>query len=265
MQIENPADIASRLAAEHRQRIPFSPLPWATAGNMDLAYAAQDVLVGIFAEAEGATIAGWKVGLTAKKMQSFCGVDSPIAGAILSSRVHCGPIELQLADFGRLGLEVELAVRLGRPLPSDADLTRQSVEASLDRICAAFEIVDDRDADYATLDACSIIADNSWNAGIVLGESRPLEGMPDLQNLGASLSMNGEAVGHAITSDAGGDPLEVVVWLERLLRSRGRRLEVGDWVMTGSIIATQFARRAQEYCFTIEELAPVVVRTSGQN
>jgi len=40
----------------------------------------------------------------------------------------------------------------------------------IDGVCAAIELVDDRSADYAKLDVLSLVADNSWNGGIVLSE-----------------------------------------------------------------------------------------------
>lgn len=129
----------------------------------------------------------------------------------------------------------------------------------VDLLCAAFELVDDRNADYSALDACSIIADNGWNAGIVLGEGRPFAGMPDLHDVRASLVIDDGPPHHAICSDAGGDPLEVVAWLERLLRRRGKKLNPGDWVMTGSIVATQFPQAGQSYRFAIDGLFPVTL------
>ena len=46
----------------------------------------------------------------------------------------------------------------------------------------AVELVDDRHCDYATLDVLSLIADNSWNAGIVLGVfQRPVQELAQIR------------------------------------------------------------------------------------
>ena len=67
-------------------------------------------------------------------------------------------------------IECELAVRLGRDLPKEAEpYTRESVRAAVSEIMAAFELIEDRHADYKTSKALSLIADNAWNGGIVIG------------------------------------------------------------------------------------------------
>ena len=48
--------------------------------------------------------------------------------------------------------------------------TAEAIRPHIDGVCAAIEIVDDRNADYANLDVLSLVADNSWNGGIVLSE-----------------------------------------------------------------------------------------------
>ena len=49
-----PDQIAASLAAQHKARAPFQPLPDGMRGNLDLAYAAQKILVdGLTAAGEG--------------------------------------------------------------------------------------------------------------------------------------------------------------------------------------------------------------------
>ncbi len=132
------------------------------------------------------SVAGYKVGLTTGKMQKFCGVDQPIAGRILKSGVHPSGARLRKSNFHRLGIESELALRIGKEIPAGADAERE-VLACIDAIAAAFEVIDDRDADYAHLEASSIAAENSWNRGIVLA------GVSDRETLGA---MNGQPIVH---------------------------------------------------------------------
>ena len=42
-------------------------------------------------------------------MQTFCGIDHPIAGAVLARRRHFSGATVRRAEFGRLGLEFEIA------------------------------------------------------------------------------------------------------------------------------------------------------------
>jgi 2-keto-4-pentenoate hydratase len=257
---ETAVQTAQRLAREHRDRIAFSPLSAEHIGDLGYAYAVQDELVSTWLEETGGQIAGWKIGLTTRRMQQLCGVNQPISGAVISSKIFNSIANIALDKWIRLGIEMELAVRLSPPLPSTKLISIQHVRSCLGEVCAAFELVEDRAADYSALDAASIVADNSWNGGIVLGPPRspaPGEALVGRQGL---LALDGVVIDKGMTEDAGGDPLEVVAWVANLLRSRGRELEPGQWVMTGSVIPTQFAKRGQTFQFQIEGLEPVGLR-----
>ena len=133
------------------------------------------------------------------------------------------------------------------------------VRECLDGVCAAFELVDDRGADYARLDACSLVADNSWNAGLVHGRFVAAKDVGDILGREGVLTGNGAVIGQGLTDDVGGDPLRIVAWLETHLRSKGRTLAAGEWVSTGSIVPTHFAERGEIYTFEIAGLSTVEI------
>src|SRR5438034_297323 len=93
-----------------------------------------------------------------------------------------------------------------RPLPD-------GVQGNLPLAYAAFEVVEDRGADYARLDASSIVADNSWNAGVVLGEAVEARGLGRLTGRAGVLRVNGAVSDQGNSDDVGGDPLLIVAWL----------------------------------------------------
>jgi 2-oxo-3-hexenedioate decarboxylase/2-keto-4-pentenoate hydratase len=114
--------------------------------------------------------AGYKIGLTSKRMQQMCGIDQPIRGTIFSRRVIGSGAHVSLSDYQHLGLEFEICVRLGSDLIADGTpFTPESAGDAVDAVAAAIELVDDRHADYSVLDCETLVADNSWNAGIVVG------------------------------------------------------------------------------------------------
>ena len=162
---------AETLLAEHKANNRFKSLgpPEAPATISD-AYDIQEKYVSLLRSAHGEPT-GYKVGLTSAAMQTFCGIDHPIAGVVLASRVHRSAVAVRRPDFGRLGLEFEIAVRIGSDVPVEgAAFSAEAIGPHIDGVCAAIELVDDRDADYTRLDVLSLVADNSWNAGIVLSE-----------------------------------------------------------------------------------------------
>jgi 2-keto-4-pentenoate hydratase len=257
--METPSAAAERILAEHRDRATFQPLPAERLGDLGYAYAVQDELVARLLEKGQDSRAGWKIGLTTARMQKMCGVDTPIAGAILKARVYASGAAVDVGTYGRLGIESELAVRLARPLPKDRGPTPDIVRECLDGVCAAFELVDDRGADYARLDACSLVADNSWNAGLVLGRFVAAKDLGHILDREGALACNGAVIGRGLTDDVCGDPLGVVAWLETHLRGKGRTLAAGEWVSTGSIVPTHFAERGKTYAFEIAGLSTVEV------
>src|SRR5580700_2253457 len=176
------ARAAESLLAAHRANQRFKPLaaPTAPATIAD-AYDIQEKYVALLRGEHGAAV-GYKVGLTSAPMQAFCGIDHPIAGVVLARRVHRSGATVRRSDFGRLGLEFEIAVRLKSDVPvTGVPFTAGTIRPHIDGVCAAIELVDDRDADYASLDVRSLVADNSWNGGIVLSEFATT--WPDLENV----------------------------------------------------------------------------------
>jgi 2-keto-4-pentenoate hydratase len=173
----------------------------------------------------------------------------------LSSLFQTSPAVIPHARYVRLGIEMEVAVQLGSELHDRP--TAANVKACLSQVAAAFELVEDRGADYTQLDACSIISDNSWNAGIVIGEPVAAAALGDLLGRAGVLRRDGEEIGRGLTNDAGGDPLEVVAWLASLLQAQGRPLRAGHWVLTGSIIPTIFPGPGEHYEFSVDGLPPV--------
>src|SRR3984885_4743179 len=180
-------DIAARRAAEallaaHKANLRFKTLaaPEAPATISD-AYDIQEKYVGLLRGEHGGTV-GYKVGLTSATMQAFCGIGHPIAGVVLASRVHRSGATVRRADFGRLGLEFEIAVRIKSDIPAtEKAFAAEAIQPHIEGICAAIELVDDRAADYTSLDVRSLVADNSWNGGIVLSDFRST--WPDLAPL----------------------------------------------------------------------------------
>ncbi len=230
--------------------------------TLDDAYGIQDEIVARALRSND-SIVGYKVGLTTEKMQRFCGVAEPIGGRVLKSTVRASGATLRKADFHRLGIESELALRIGKDVPVlRADDDVRDLIACVDAVAAAFEIVEDRDADYAHLDASSIAAENSWNKGMVLGEAASPSSFGDLRGLPGRLLINGEQVATGSSDDVMNGPLWVLAWVARFARQVGTPLQPGQWIMTGSVIPTRFAAAGDTYWFQLGTLSPVTVTIS---
>src|SRR5690606_30978751 len=156
------------LLDQHLQRRPFAGFPADCApADVDEAYVIQDAFVARKAMTCGQPI-GWKIALSNAAMQRFVGLDEPVAGRVHAGQVVGSPARTNLSDYGRLLIEFEIAVELGADLPPRAGgYDRAAVADAVRAIRPAFELADDRGADYKTLNrhGLQLVADNAWNEG----------------------------------------------------------------------------------------------------
>jgi 2-keto-4-pentenoate hydratase len=258
-------DATARACLEMRRtRARYRPLDAALrAAPLDDAYRIQDALHGLKAGDGRGEIAGWKIALTSKAMQQMTGVDQPAAGAIFSTVVHPSPARLDLVAYHHLGVEFEVAVRLGDDLPaSGGPWTRASVAGRVAACLPAFELVEDGGADYTALDAFSLVAQNTWNGGVVLGAPVVAWRGIDLEAAVTRCWINDEPAGQGKTGDALGHPFEAVAWLANLLNRRGRMLVRDMIVMTGSSITTKFPVPGDRVRFAVEGLGEVTLEVA---
>ena len=250
---------ADRLLAEHKANQRFTSLgPPAAPATISDAYDIQEQYVSLLRGEHGDAV-GYKVGLTSATMQAFCRIDHPIAGVVLASRVHRSGTTVRRSDFGRLGLEFEIAVRIKSDVPvTGMPHTAETIRPHIDGVCAAVELVDDRNADYANLDVRSLVADNSWNGGIVLSEFATT--WPDLESVLGRATDDRVAIGEGYGRDILGHPFNSVAWLATQLASRGENLKSGQVVMTGSVMKTVFPSEDANYRFDLERIGFVEVQ-----
>ena len=76
----------------------------------------QEVLHGLLAEAGQGPIVGHKIGCTTPVMQAYLGIANPCAGGVHATTVHQGHARVRHRDYVRVGVECEIAVRLGADL-----------------------------------------------------------------------------------------------------------------------------------------------------
>jgi 2-keto-4-pentenoate hydratase len=251
---------AGWLWAERRARRPFAPMPAPLAPRtVDEAYAVQAELHSLMTEVYG-PVAGYKIALTTPAMRQMVGFHAPIAGAILADTVRPSPVTLSQSGYVRLGVECEIAVQLGKALPAaQAPHRRDQVEDAVAAVMPAFELVDDRQADYTQLAAhvLALIADNAWNAGVVLGAPLRDWRHVDLAAMRGVMFINGTAVGEGYGRDVMGHPLDALLWLANMLARQGKGLTPGMIVMTGSIVTTKFINPGDAVGLSMDGLGEV--------
>jgi 2-keto-4-pentenoate hydratase len=223
------------------------------------AYAIQAALDRRLAGRDGRQV-GWKIGCTTPVMQQFLNIGSPCAGRIRSFGLFRRDVVLPVADYARVGVECEIAVRLAHDLPAAGrPFSREQVAAAVGAAMAAIEIVDERYVDYRTLDALTLIADDFFHAGCVLGD--PVTGLDpaELAGLSGRMIIDGTVVGEGRGSEILGDPMNALGWLANSVASGDEGLRSGDIVMLGSLVRTHWPDAGSAVVVEIERLGEVRV------
>ena len=271
MQHFNAKSVANWLIHQHATQTPFNSLPRnMSLSNTRQAVAVQNEFVRIKAQQCGDVI-GWKIALATPAMQKMVGLDAPTAGRLHSKQVLHAPADVSIKGYGRLLIEFEIAIQIGQSLlPSGIRHTGQSVASAVSAITCAFEVADDRQADYSNLggQGLQLLADNTWNEGAVLGEWVPFTQLwPDLSakpraddavgELKGEAYINGSSVGHGYAHDLMGHPLNAIAWLANEANDRGTYLKAGDIAMLGSLVTSKFPQKGDHLRFELEGFKPI--------
>jgi 2-keto-4-pentenoate hydratase len=238
-----------------QRRLPYRNLPGdLRPASIGQAYAAQEAYYRLAEPVYGA-VAGAKIATTTKVMQQLMGIDHPCGGAIFARTIHCSPARLRAADFVNLRIESEIALRLSADLPaSRAPWTSAAVAAAVAGAMPAFELIEDRHADYKTTEVLSLIVENCWNGGVVIGAPKPVP-VADLVGVAGRLTMGGKTVGEGRAED----PCATLAWLANHLAERGRDLKAGMVVITGSVIPTVSIAGGERAEFAVEGLGEIAL------
>jgi len=129
----------------------------------------------------------------------------------------------------------------------------------------AIEVVDERYADWPHTEAPTLIADDFFAAGCVLGAPIARDAVSDLSKLPGQALINGVEVARGIGADVMGHPYKALAWLANNLAERGEALRAGDVVLTGSLVQTQWPACGDEVVVTISGLGMASVTFAGRD
>ena len=201
-----------------RQVAPPFALP-----DRDAVYAIQD---GV-ARATG-PVAGWKVG--ARTPTAEPNPAPLLAGALVKS-----PARFDGEAMHMIGVEIEISFHIARDIAArDKAVGREEALAAVGDAFVGMEVVDTRLANFKSVDAEWLLADNQMNHALVMGDRvKDWTGLdwPDLQ---VTLVIDGST----IVDQRGGlgavDPVRPLAWMiDHAVRRRGG-IRKGQAITTGS-------------------------------
>lgn len=233
-------DLAPRLWAAVQEGDRFPPMLEGV--SYDEGLALQVRLLRLH-QAEGAVLAGWKVGLTsARAREQFGGVDVRPFGYLDADHVLASGASVEVAAIPRAAVETELCFTIGERL-FGRDLTGDEVRDALATVSAGYEI-NQRQPGTLRPDLAMGAAARMYNWGIVEGSG----GSPadlhragfDLADVEVSMSWAGaDGVATPVLRQRAGDHVDdhyvSIGLLARALADYDLALEPGQKIITGAV------------------------------
>lgn len=205
-------------------------------GDLTEAYATHLALLDLLGEAGGGARIGWKVGFTNATAQARNGADEPVWAGLLAGRSYVDEAEVPAARGDRLGVEAELAVRLGADLRGDVG--RDQAADAVEAVALALELVENRGGVDA-IGLPTLVADGTLQYGSVFGAWRTDIDPRALDQVDVKLQVDGETNGFMRASEVLGHPLNALTWLAGAADRYGFDLAAGDVVLLGAIVPAQ--------------------------
>ncbi|MGE3833095.1 MAG: 2-keto-4-pentenoate hydratase [Parvibaculaceae bacterium] len=249
-----------------RQRLDLEPMdlsPEDKPRDEDEAYRIQAEVNAALAEKLGPPV-GYKIGCTTPVMQAFLGIPSPCAGEVFVNTVLHRAGKVRRDAYRRLGIECEIVAEIAQDIvPEKAPFTIDTIADAVGTVMAGIEIVDDRYRDYRSFDIPSLIADNFFNAGCVLGEPIADWRGLDLGAIEGRTVINGSEVGRGNGSMVLGHPLAALAWLANSRAKRGQGLARGRFVFLGSLVETKWLEKGDAARIEIDGLGSLTLTVTA--
>jgi len=253
---------ATLLLDQRLSLLPVTELPVAIRPQTEgEGYALQRVLNGLLTVAGMGRQVGHKIGCTTPVMQKFLDIPNPCAGVVFEKTVLRRSARVPRSGFVRLGIECEIAVELSRDLaPAGAPIDRESAGKAVGAVMAAIELVDERYENFRTLGVPTLIADDFFNSGCVLGDPVRDWRKLDLARLSGVTYVNGVEAGRGTGALVMGHPLEALAWLANSRAKHGLEpLKAGQFVTLGSVVETRWLNAGDEVRVEIEGLGELTL------
>lgn len=254
------AQAASRLLQQRLALTSIADLPTGLApATVTEGYTIQQELNRQLGKAGMGDMIGHKIGCTTPVMQAFLDIKHPCAGRIFSNTVMHQHGRVPRQGFVKIGMECEIAVRLRHDLPPREKLySQQEVASAVGEVMAAIELVDERYRDFRTLGVATLVADDFFNAGCVLGEPVRDWQQFDLAELTGRAFINGVEVGVGKGALVMGHPLNALAWLANAQHEHDLPgLKAGEFVMLGSVVETKWLNAGDRVRIEIDRLGEV--------
>ncbi|CAD2072062.1 2-keto-4-pentenoate hydratase [Phocicoccus pinnipedialis] len=203
----------------------------------------------------GEKLKGYKISLTSEKTQKLFNSTHPLYGAMTDKQIL---ESVSLTDYNEPLLELELVFNIVETL---------DVEDTLEDICRkctispGIEIPDGRYKNwFPNIDMFQVISDAAVSGGVVIGEPKQLT-YANIASIKGTILKDDEEVKVGYSTEVMDHPAEAVKWLVHELDKRGKNLEPGMFVSSGTFI-TPFVLEVGSYTATYENVGSVSIEVT---
>ena len=181
---------------------------------------------------------------------------------ILASTVRPSGAVFSREELSLIGVELEIGFRIDRPLPDP------TADGFVDRVRAcvsplpAIEVVDTRLADPEAAGKFWMLADNQNNGGLVFGDPVAAWDHLDLTSGTIELTVGGKREFSGSHKVPGGDAFDVFCAFARIAGDHCGGIQVGQTVITGSLMGCLYIEPGQTVAGSIAGLGGLEVAFS---
>jgi 2-keto-4-pentenoate hydratase len=206
-------------------------------------WASVEQVLGDLETALGWHAVGWKVGAASMEVRRAENIPSPSPGRIFEHAIFQSPATIGPEFFVNYRLcETEFAFELGTDFPArDEPYTEADIRAGIESLLPVIEIGDSVFEDWYSLSGYfGGMYDNGGGAALVQGGRVRDWQAVDLPAAGIDLYVNDSYVKSGLGIQAMGHPVTSLHWMVNWARQRGRAVQAGEVVSTGTCTAHCF-------------------------
>ena len=198
----------------------------------------------------GAKVVGWKVGFGAPAAMQKLRIAAPLVGFILDRGMLAPGAAVSLAGWQKPVAEPEIAVRIGRDVPPDAD--DATARAAIAALGPAIEVAD---ADGPMDDVEAVLACDIFQRHVIIGPADPSRAGARLDGLRGHVNRSGQRTDAPTDLEANtGALVSIVRHVAATTAHFADGLRAGHFIIAGSVVPPLFVAPGESLSF---ELAPV--------
>ena len=179
---------------------------------------------------------GWKIGATSLTAQKYLNTQEPVTAPIFKDFIYQSPATITIFNNQNTSVECEFGFKFKKHLPPKATkYNLNEIISAIDCLIPVIEIIASRfKGGFENLGPIKLIADMVVHRGLVKGvEINKWENI-NLTEQNVELYKNGSKITSGYGSDVLGSPLNVLEWSVNHLSERGKSINPGNIISTGT-------------------------------